>query len=357
MPENKGALRTGTTTRREFNHRIAATAISLTLGQRRVYPGEDRISVALFKTTNRRAALGTAIESLGTMDCQGKDVYLKGNYNSADPYPASTHPETLSEVTRILREKGCARLVLVERSGMGQTRAIWQQLSVPDLAKKLDLTLLPLEELPATEWRAEPMPGSHWTRGVEVPRFLKEDVFLVQISNLKTHRFGGQVSASLKNSIGLVAKRSRTGDIPHNYMSELHGSKDQRLMIAEVNQLYAPAFVVMDAMEVFVDGGPESGETASPGIIAASRDRVALDATGLAVLRINGAGYPLNQMAVFEQEQIKRVVELRLGARSPEEIHFITHDQASGALALQIRTVLSQKPEDEKKPRQSNVLF
>lgn len=350
MPANKDVVQPGITTRRHFSRGMAAAAVILTLGHRRMGTGEDRIPVALVKSADRKAALGSVIESLGTIDCQGKDVYLKGNYNSADPYPASTHPEALSAVAGILREKNCDRLILVERSGMGQTRAIWQKLGIPDLAKRLDLTLLALEDLPASEWRREILPGSHWSRGVELPRFLKQGVFLIQISNLKTHRFGGQFSASLKNSIGLVAKRSQAGGKPYNYMSELHNSADQRLMIAEVNQLYTPAFVVLDAIEVFVDGGPESGETASAGVVAASRDRVALDATGVALLRINGAGYPLNRMAVFEQEQIKRAVELKLGAESPESIRFVTHDQASNALALQVTAVLSQKSDEEKTP-------
>ncbi len=349
MALSKNTALPGSTTRRQFNANIAVAVVSLAMGQHRVFAREDRTPVALVKSADRGTAFGRVIESLGTIDCQGKDVYLKGNYNSADPYPASTHPEALSAVARILREKNCARLILVERSGMGQTNTIWGKLGIPDLVRKFDLDLLALENLPAAEWRHESRDGWHWNRGVEVPRFLKDGAFLVQITNLKTHRFGGQFSASLKNSIGLLAKRSQITSDAYNYMSELHSSPDQRLMIAEVNQLYTPALVLMDAIEVFVEGGPESGETVRACVVAASRDRVALDAAGVALLRINGAGSPLNRMAVFDQEQIKRAVELKLGAGSLEAIRFLTQDQASGALALQIGAVLSQKSEDEEK--------
>jgi len=74
----------------------------------------------------------------------------------------------------------------------------------------------------------------------------------------------------------------------------------------------------MDAMQVFVSEGPERGELAAPGVIAASRDRIALDAVGIALLRLYNAVFPGKLKDVFEQEQIKRAVELGLvcGART-----------------------------------------
>ncbi|PWB51890.1 MAG: hypothetical protein C3F06_09510 [Candidatus Methanoperedenaceae archaeon] len=51
----------------------------------------------------------------------GKRVALKANYNSQDPFPASTHIDTLGILVDALQEKG-ANIVLAERSGMGDTR-------------------------------------------------------------------------------------------------------------------------------------------------------------------------------------------------------------------------------------------
>ncbi len=47
---------------------------------------------------------------------------------------------------------------------------------------------------------------------------------------------------------------------PFNYMGDLHSSLHQRLMIAEINQAYQPALVLLDGVEAFVNGGPESGQ-------------------------------------------------------------------------------------------------
>ena len=67
---------------------------------------------------------------------------------------------------------------------------------------------------------------------------------VVQTCCLKTHRYGGHFTMSLKNTVGLVAKR-----VPgesYDYMTELHGSPHQRLMIAEANAAYTPDLIVLD---------------------------------------------------------------------------------------------------------------
>ena len=81
---------------------------------------------------------------------------------------------------------------------------------------------------------------------------------IVNTCCLKTHRFGGHFTLSLKNSVGLVAKRLPGG--MYDYMWELHGSPFQRQMIAEINNHYNADLVVMDGMEAFITGGPEQGK-------------------------------------------------------------------------------------------------
>jgi uncharacterized protein (DUF362 family) len=299
------------------------------------------------RSRDRRQVIRTGFELMGSLDFEGKSVYLKGNYNSPDPYPASTHPDTLSAVVEQLRGRKCASITLVERSGMGMARHIWARLGVDELSKKLNVQLLPLEELPDDQWRNVDLPGSQWKRGVEAPKFLDASATVVQICNMKTHRFGGVFSGSLKNSIGLIAKYSHDGS-RYNFMQELHSSPDQRRMIAEVNQLYKPALVVMDAAQVFVDGGPERGDSAYPEAFAVSSDRVAIDAVGVALLRIHGARAPFHSTDVFDHDQLKRAVELRLGAGSAQQIEFLGGDAESRSLATQVRTVLSGLGEEKK---------
>jgi uncharacterized protein (DUF362 family) len=123
-------------------------------------------------------------------------------------------------------------------------------------------------------------------------------------------------------------------------MGELHGSPNQRKMIAEINTAYQPALVVMDGVEAFVRGGPARGDKVQPGVVLAGTDRIALDAVGVAILRSFGTTPAVEKGRIFEQEQISRAVELGLGVSRPEDIDFVTDDDASAEYAAQIQEIL-----------------
>jgi uncharacterized protein (DUF362 family) len=325
-------------TRRQFA-RLSALAGMCCLQDMPVFAEGARFPVAIVKTSNRESGIFKAAELLGNQDFSGKDVYLKGSFNSAHPFPATTHPDSLDALVKLLRNKGARKITIAERSGMGRTRNILENLNLSDRIHQMAVAFLPLDELPPEKWKHVELSGSHWDQGIDVPDFLDHDSCVVQLCNLKTHRFGGQFSASLKNSVGFVAKHDQKNS--RNYMMELHASSFQCQMIAEINQVYAPALIVMDAVQIFTQGGPETGEIADSEIIAASYDRVALDAVAVAILQCFGAGYPFNEKDIFDQEQIKRAAELKLGAQSAEEIQFKTDDEEGRRLATRLQKLLN----------------
>jgi uncharacterized protein (DUF362 family) len=100
-------------------------------------------------------------------------------------------------------------------------------------------------------------------------------------------------------------------------------------MIAEINEPFKPALIVLDGKDVFVDGGPMTGSPAKGEVFLASTDRVAVDAVGVAILKLLGSNESIMKPKIFEQEQIARAVELGLGASSPSEIEVIPADQKS----------------------------
>ena len=136
----------------------------------------------------------------------------------------------------------------------------------------------------------------------------------------------------------MVAKYSPRDS--YNYMGELHGSSYQRQMIAEINLLYRPAMVVMDGLEAFTDGGPDRGTLVKPEVMILGADRVAMDAVGVAILRMHGGNATISRGGVFEQEQIARAVELGLGVPGPEQIDLVTDDPESRKVADHVRDVL-----------------
>jgi len=154
--------------RREFVARSSRALAGLVfLG--REGPSQSASPVALVKNPDKSAALKRALELMEDLDFAQKGIYLKPDFNSPHGFPASTDPDMLRDVVTQLRERNCGRITVAERSGMGITREICEKIGIPDLAKRLDFSLLPLEELPAEQWRRALEEGSHWSKGVEVP--------------------------------------------------------------------------------------------------------------------------------------------------------------------------------------------
>ncbi len=177
-----------------------------------------------------------------------------------------------------------------------------------------------------------------------MPRLLLDSEAVVETCCLKTHRFGGHFTMSLKNSVGFVPGAPPGGRAwwGLNYMPELHNSIYQREMIAEINTAYSPALIVLDGVEAFVSGGPEVGTLAQTGVMLAGTDRIAVDAVGVAILRLFGTTPEVSRGRIFEQDQIRRAVELGLGVTSPNQIALVTADAASETYAARIREVLMQ---------------
>jgi uncharacterized protein (DUF362 family) len=229
--------------------------------------------------------------------------------------------------------------MLAERSGMGDTKEVLENRGVYDLASKLGFEVKVLDELGKQEWKKFVPEETHWKRGFLFAKPFLEADRIIQTCCLKTHGFGGYMTISLKNSVGMVAKVDPTDGYP--YMGELHSSKYQRLMIAEINAAYRPDLVVMDAIKAFVTGGPHQGKEVSPNLIVAGEDRVAIDTVGVAILRMFGTTREISQGRIRDLEQIKRASELELGISAIDEIELVPVGEGSDEAVEQIRKQLA----------------
>jgi uncharacterized protein (DUF362 family) len=292
-----------------------------------------KTKIALIKTNDRAKGVQEALRILDFAPVKNKRVFIKPNFNTADPPPASTHNDTLSQLIREIRDRGASEITVGERSGPPETKKVLEDKGIFELAKKLNFKLINFEELPEKDWVHFNPKGSHWKNGFYLPRPAVEAEYPASICCLKTHQYGGIFTMSLKLSVGLTPKK---------LMRELHRSPDMRKMIAELNQPYTPQLVVMDGMEAFVDGGPMKGTVKKANVIVAGCDRVAMDAVGVAILKELGSNENIMGRKIFEQDQIKRAAELGLGISKPEQIELITADKASADYAKKLKTILAQ---------------
>lgn len=297
----------------------------------------DKSPVAVKKTTDRKAGVQGVLKTLGLNPVKGKKVLLKPNFNTADPTPGSTHNDTLTALVEELWAMGAASISLGERS-YSPTREVMEQKGIPALMDRLEVAIVNFDELPEKDWVEIFPKDSHWPKGFRIARPVLEAECLVLTGCLKTHQFGGIFTMSLKLAVGTVP----TGRHGFDYMRVLHTSPHQRKMIAEINQPFKPALIILDGIEAFVDGGPATGKTARGEVFLASSDRVALDAVGVAVLKKLGSNPAIMNTPIFEQEQIRRAAELGLGAQGPEHIELLAEDPDSWEYARQVAAILAQ---------------
>ncbi len=324
--------------RRDFLKYSGAAGGMLLLGETGGLAMAEKASrVVLLKTENRKEGVQKSIHALGFNPLKGKEVLIKPNFNTADPTPGSTHNDTLAALVEEVWKMGAKSVSLGERS-YPVTREVMMEKGVFPALQKLDVRVIDFDGLPPKDWVECKPRESHWTNGFRVARPVLESECLISTGCLKTHQYGGIFTLSLKLHVGVVPT-SRHG---YGYMRELHGSPNQRKMIAEINAPFKPQMVVLDGIEAFVDGGPATGKRVKGEVFLASADRVAIDAVGVAVLKKLGSNESIMKPKIFAQEQIARAVELGLGASSPSDIDVVAADERSRDYRDQIVEILRQ---------------
>jgi len=292
-----------------------------------------RSTVAIIRTADRKAGVTRAMALLDPKGVSGKQVVIKPNFNSADPAPAGTHNDTLSQIVKEIQERDAAGITLGESSGPPQTRGVMETKGIFDMSSEMGFGVVNYDEIPDSDWVHFQPSGTHWPEGFHLPRTVVDAEYLVSTCCLKTHGSGGVFTMSMKLSVGLTPKPIRRG---------MHRSPDMRRMIAELNQGYKPQLIVLDGVEAFTDGGPSRGTLKQANVMIAGTDRVAVDAVGLAVLKELGSNDAIMGTPIFQQEQMARAVEVGLGVTAPDQIDLVSDDEEGRDYAATIGGILSQ---------------
>ncbi|MFQ5895943.1 MAG: DUF362 domain-containing protein, partial [Nitrospinota bacterium] len=284
-----------------------------------------RSLVAIARGGDRKEAVRLAVEQLGgirrAVDSAGP-VLIKPNLNSADPFPASTHPDHLQATVDLLREAGCEEIAVGEMGGVLSlpARGNLERWGMKAFQERNRVEVLHFDE---ERWVRARVPGaSRWSGWVHcIGHLLRPGQHVVNLPAMKTHGGGARFSLSLKNVYGFVHPRDRV---------RAHFVPEMAEMITETNLLYTPSLIVLDGTKCWVSGGPYTGEEREPNLVIAGDDRVAVDVVGASVLRAMGASL-LRDYPVWSHRQIRRAVELGLGARGPEEVELCCADATRSA--------------------------
>jgi uncharacterized protein (DUF362 family) len=222
-----------------------------------------------------RLAIEQAIALMGNLNQiigRGDRVFVKPNFNSPDPFPASTDLAFLQVMIEFILEAG-VKVTIAESAGAvwRPTRKIFNQLGIPELARKLGVELIAFDDRP-NDWVQVNINGDYLSK-VIMPRSAYEADRMVYLPCMKTHNLGA-FSGAIKLAFGFVAPGQRRSF----HLSHLQEK------LAEVNLCWQPDLIIMDGRKAFVSGGPNKGQLAEPGLVLASGDLIAIDVEAIRVL-------------------------------------------------------------------------
>jgi uncharacterized protein (DUF362 family) len=251
-----------------------------------------------------RLAIGQAIALMGDLRQaigRGDRVLVKPNFNSPDPFPASTDLTFLQAVIELILEAG-AKVTIGESAGAvwRPTRKVFNQLDVPELARRLGVELVAFDDGP-NDWVQVNINGDYLSK-VIMPRSAYEADKMVYLPCMKTHSLGAFTGA-IKLAFGFVA--------PGQRRSFHLGHLQEKL--ADVNLCWQPDLIIMDGRKAFVSGGPDRGQLVEPGLVLASGDLIAIDVEAMKVL----LNYPASNKIPanpWELTQIAAALKHGLGA-------------------------------------------
>jgi uncharacterized protein (DUF362 family) len=363
--------------RRHFLRHAGAASLAAGLSSGLVLPklafgdeqstGPAGAEVGIARGSNMEEAVRRAVALSGGMNFirEGQTVLIKPNVTGAVVSPATTSPEVLYAVIKLAAERGPKRIIVADRSfspvfntktpktldvmkKVGHIAAVEQAKSdvkAPVVAVGLEDCEDELELLGrkgAEMWRkVKPENAELWPNGFELAELLFAVDHVINVPVIKTH-FQAWFTMSMKAFVGMSHHRTRRefhtafkGD--NSLFNQKAAGSRRRLgaegrkkdveeaeplvnRVAELNLGITPAINILDGTKSFVFGGPSHGDSVEPKLVVASRDRIAADATGVAVLKRYGTERRLQRFSVWENPFIRHGIKIGLGIDSRDKL-------------------------------------
>ena len=252
------------------------------------------------------------IGGFGPLALRGKSVLVKPNVVGGNGNPTTTNPAVVAAAVHVLYETGAKKVYVGDMSALirGSTAKNMERTGILAAARNAGAEPLFFED---HDWVKVKVPGKYM-KEVSVTEWIHKVDRVVNLPVIKTHEYAGY-SICLKNFVGATHFRQR----PY-FVNALRWEE----VVTELNLAYRPDLNIADGTKVMVEGGPWEGRAEEANLILASGDRVACDVVGLALIKSYGRWKRLLSASPWEMGQVRRAVELGLGAGSPEELELVT---------------------------------
>ena len=242
-------------------------------------------TMSIVSGSARSVTIRKAVELLGGIDRfvkPGETVLLKPNVGFARPprVCATSHPDIISEITRLCYEQAKAKKVYVTDNPINDPTSCFELSRISAAAQKSGAEVI----LP----RADYFRPLTLTNGRLIKNWpilyepLKNIDKVIGIAVVKNHERSG-ASMTMKNWYGLL------GGGRNNFHQDIN------TIIVELAMLMKPTLVILDGTEVMVSNGPTGGSSSDlkqTNIMIAGCDQVAVDSFGATLLNMKPASLP-----------------------------------------------------------------
>jgi uncharacterized protein (DUF362 family) len=299
-----------------------------------------------------KTALVNAAESATDFSwlSKGDSVLIKPVNNSGEKYPATTHPESIAVMVKLLKEKGAGRVIVSDMAGVqyvklsmdgirGSTRKLMKNNGIFQAASSAGAEMYFPEE---SGWNAffedGPQKGTCWKNGIMVPKILNEVDHIVLMPRVSRHVLAG-CTLGFKSAVGYMRPDSRL-----EYHHDASTLFEKHVGINTVPAIKSRLRLILTtATKLFVTFGPDNGKVHVPetGLIIASTDIAAHDMVSLAWLEIardkDPAGWPVlvtdpHENADWTVDIMNRAVVYVLGGISEASSAQVLSRHPSGSI-------------------------
>jgi uncharacterized protein (DUF362 family) len=305
----------GDLSRREWLSGVAALGIGA--ASARPAAAAPRAVVGVARASAMAAATRAAIQLAGGLGFiqAGQTVLVKPNVCCPTAHPATTSPEVLSTVLELVRAQSPGRLIVGDQTFYVQsTVANVRRAGLDGAVRAHGAEFVSFDDLPRRHLR--PAGARHWPNGYRVPAMLDQVHHVINLACVKTHVLA-RYTMAMKNLIGVIDADSRRY---YHAVRAQQGYDAFAALIAEMALAVRPSLHVLDGTSAFVQGGPSDGSVVHPRLVVASRDLLATDVAGLAVLRHHGTTGDIQDASPWSQPKVKYGIALDLGVKSLDDV-------------------------------------